>query len=170
MSKINNNIFNLENESLGSLCSLLSEANIQIYKYENQKWWGRKENKATDKEINEWDEISRSWNEKRSAIKNKIDQLLKELLINIKNDNFNQDTQINTKNQNFSFQILPISLMIDMMTIENIKIFDLSKKNNEEGIKKATSRRDALKESIDRSIKEILKTGVYDLKSEARTF
>jgi len=144
----------------------LSEANIQIYKYENQKWWGRKEGKASSEEINEWDQISRSWNEKRSAIKNKIDAQLKDIVSKL-NKNEDKTTE---QSKSFSFQILPISLMIDMMTIENIKIFDLTNKGDDASVKKSASRRDELKKSIDESIEHILKTGEYKLEEEARTF
>jgi len=64
--------------TLGELCDLLAQANIHIYKYENLKWWGRKQKKASVSEINKWDKLSRTWNEKRSLLKNQIDKLLKQ--------------------------------------------------------------------------------------------
>lgn len=161
-------IENLENMTLGELCSILAEANIQIYKLENKKWWGRQEGNATDKEINDWDDVSRTWNEKRSMIKNQIDNVIRASL--------NSKSLDNTKmiksddKSGFSFQVLPISLMIDMLTIENIKIYDLTIKKNDAGVMKAKSRRDALQKNIDEGLKHIFSTNKYTQEGEARTF
>lgn len=156
----------LTTRSLSELCSLLAEANLAIYQYENKKWWGRKQQTVSDKEINQWDEVSRSWNEERSKIKNQIDAVIKEVCTS--------GPQSQTKEKGvgsgFSFQVLPISLMIDMLTIENIKIFDLTQKDNASGVAKARARKEELERHIDSAIEQVVRTGLYDLQGEARTF
>ncbi len=149
--------------SIGSLCGQLSQANIMIYHYENLKWWGRK-NSSTSAEIDEWDRLSRIWCERRSAIKNNIDRFIKSKLTENRRNN-------SVKSQSPApFQILPISLMIDMLTIENIKIYDLKKKKNKNGVKRASARLKALKEAIDKSIYSVILSKHYKLEPEARTF
>jgi DNA primase catalytic subunit len=160
-------INNIEQYSLGELCSFLAEANINIYKYENKKWWGRKRGEATNKEINEWDKASRAWNEKRSQIKNRIDTLLREAA---EKTFKTRASNPQTNKTPFSFQVLPISLMIDMLTIENIKIYDLTLKDNKEGVAKATARKNELQKTIDNALAQILQMGKYELQAEARTF
>jgi len=154
--------------TLGNLCDLLIQANIYIYKYENLKWWGRKKKKASSNEINKWDKLSRTWNEKRSLLKNQIDNLLKQSLANKKKAALLK--KITTPPQEFSFQILPISLMIDMLTIENIKIYDLTNKNNKAAAKKAKSRVKVLKKNIDKALRQVFISGDYSLEEETRTF
>lgn len=150
--------------TLGSLCSDLAKANVMIYHYENQNWWAIRGKKISNKKIAKWDMLSREWNEKRSKIKNEIDKLL--------SSQFNKRGHVNkpTQDLNFPFQILPISLMIDMLTIENIKIYDLKKKKNIEGIRRATAKKRALIEEIDKCLNIILKAGKYEPTPEARTF
>ncbi len=169
MDKLNTpGSINIDKLTFGELCSILAETNFYIYEYENKKWWNRKNGTATDKDINMWDEASRAWNEMRSRIKNKIDLDLK--------NNFSAstskipDTSSPTRGSS-SFQVLPISLMIDMLTIENIKIFDLkSKKGRQSDITNATSKKRELERSIEEAIVLIAKKGQYDLKPESRTF
>lgn len=153
----------VKNYSLGGLCSLLAEANVHIYEYENKKWHGRVKKSTTSNEIDQWDLASRTWNEKRSMIKNQIDIKLKHLLIN-------NSSISNSGNNLSSFQILPISLMIDMLTIENIKIYDLTIKKKSEQVKKAQSRKKALQISINDFLAKIIKEGGYNLEEEVRTF
>ena len=170
MTSISNTISlidNIEQYSLGELCSFLAEANINIYKYENKKWWGRKQGEATSKEINEWDEVSRAWNEKRSQIKNRIDSLLRETTAKISEAGVSNSQ---TNKAPFSFQVLPISLMIDILVIENIKVYDLTLKDNKEGVAKAAARKNELQKTIDDALTQIIQTGRYELQAEARTF
>lgn len=152
--------------TLGALCSKLAEANLNIYEYENKKWWERKQGNASDKDINEWDQTSRAWNELRSKIKNRIDSILIEAI--------SSSMEVAKKLENDSvtnFQILPISLMIDMLTIENIKIFDLSKKEGRQSdIINAEEKKEKLEEAIHNALEFIAKNGQYKLKPESRTF
>jgi hypothetical protein len=150
-------------DSLGSLCEAVAWANIQIYDLENKKWWNRKSGTATDADINRWDEVSRSWNEKRSLHKRQIDELLTTKLTG-------QPAERPITVASISFQVLPISLMIDMLTIECIKIFDLTKKGSESGVNMAKARKEALKNQIDAALEHIVRVGHYDVKGEARTF
>ena len=151
--------------ALGKLCSALSHANIMIYKFENKKWWSRKNKTANSKKIDNWDRLSRIWCEKRNKIKNKIDSLITDLL----KENYYQKGLVK-KHRPFQFQVLPISLMIDMLTIENIKIYDLGLKKNIKAAAKATAKRAALIKEIDNSIKTVISSGSYDVKTEVRTF
>jgi len=162
-------IENLEQMSFGELCSLLAEANIEIYKYENKKWFGRSEKDASSQEIDIWDEASRSWNEKRSKIKNRIDTVLKEMVVS---SNLQKSLPLRRKNNktSYSFQVLPISLMIDMLTIENIKFFDLANKGNTEGVLKAKARKGELQKIVDEAVSHVVQTGEYKLQPEVRTF
>ena len=57
-----------------------------------------------------------------------------------------------------------------MLTIENIKIYDLTIKKNDAGGMKAKSRRDALQKNIDDGLKYIFSTNKYTQEGEARTF
>ena len=153
----------IQKYTLAQLCSLLAEANINVYHYENKKWWSRKNKTSSSDHINSWDLVSRTWNEQRSLIKNQIDSLIKELLTKKINQN-----SLNT--DRFLYQVLPISLMIDMLIIENIKIYDLTLKKDKDGIEKATSRKKALEKTLEDAFLNISVTGSYELNEEARTF
>lgn len=150
--------------SLGSLCDKLSKANIKIYHYENLKHFGRQKGN-TSQEIDEWDKLSRNYCEARSRIKNEIDQLL---ALEIKQFGANQHKK--QVLESFPYIVFPISLMIDVLTIENIKIYDLKKKKDIKGVEMAKSRRNAVKKLIDYSLLSILKTDNYSPNPEARTF
>lgn len=147
--------------SLSYLCENLFNANFAIYELENKKWWGRKNKTATSKEIDNWDEVSRAWNEKRSIIKRDIDVTLREKF---------HDESSQSIDEQFLFKVLPISLMIDMLTIERIKIFDLKKKKNVSGVVRARNKMKALSKIIDQSIKKIAVEKKYEIAQEARTF
>ena len=60
--------------------------------------------------------------------------------------------------------------MIDMLTIECIKVFDLGNRGDEDGVNMANARKEALKSQIDTALDDIVQTGCYDIKGEARTF
>jgi hypothetical protein len=154
----------IDDMSLGQLCDLLAKANIYIYYYENKKWWGRKKHISTAKQVDEWDNLSRKWNEKRSKIKKNIDLLIYELS-NKKNTN-SKYTKLQT-----SYKILPISLMIDMLVIENIKSYDqLQKKGGDNNqISSKVKTRELIK-LIDKSLDDVIKNGKYESESEIRTF
>lgn len=151
--------------SLGKLCSDLAYANIMVYHYENKKWWERKQKLVKNKDINLWDFKSRFWCEKRNKIKNAIDRSLSDLL-NYTPKSLRTRKAVN----NIPFQIFPISLMIDMLTIENIKKYDLKKKGKDKYLSNITIKINSLKKGIDYSIRLINETGDYSYQNEARTF
>lgn len=152
------------NQSIGELCSELSWANLQIYEAENKKWWGRKKSTATSEDIDNLDKSSREWNEKRSYLKRNIDELIKK--------NINKIAP--KAKQNFSiseiFPVMPISLMIDMLTIENIKIYDLEKKEDSKSSQKAQLKRNQLIKTINIAFKNVIEKSEYKTTLEARTF
>ena len=147
--------------NLSELCEMLFDANFNIYELENKKWWGRKNKTASSIEIDKWDYISRAWNEKRSICKKEIDITLQKI--------FHKETK-NVKNKELLFSVFPISMMIDMMTIERIKIYDLTNKNDISGVKNARIKLRALKQLIDTSMIKIASEKRYFVTQEARTF
>ena len=68
------------------------------------------------------------------------------------------------------FQVFPISLMVDMMTIERIKIFDLTGKKDLVSAVKAENKLKSLQKIIDRYIARIATEKKYNITEEARTF
>jgi hypothetical protein len=146
---------------LGDLCEALFEANRNIYEFENKKWYGRGKKGVNPADIDEWDLESRKWNEERSAIKGEIDSLLQK--------KFNRESDTEKADQGI-FSVLPISLMIDMMSIEKIKAYDLKKKGDKVGESKANGKLEAIKSLIDRSIRRIASEKKYVIAKEARTF
>lgn len=153
----------LDSCNLGELCDLLAKTNISIYYFENRKWWGRKDRSAQAADINEWDELSRKWNEQRNKLKNRIDVLLQ-------NKVGNKPADLHPVKASFPYQILPISLLIDMLTIENIKIYDHIQKGDEENGKPAEAKRKELIKTINGALEEITTNGSYRFEQEARTF
>ncbi len=151
--------------TLGELCSMLVWANNSVYHYENKKWQGRKDKIATSKQIDNWDEISRKWNEARSQIKNRINDV-------IKDTSFKKEKKKKTgeREEEMSFDVLPISLMIDMLIIENIKLYDLTLKNKKSDIKKVSTKKKEIEKMIDKSMDNIARKGYYDFQTEIRTF
>ncbi|MEI8327914.1 MAG: hypothetical protein WCG02_02145 [Candidatus Taylorbacteria bacterium] len=152
-----------KNQKLSELCEMLFDAKFNVYELENKKWWGRKNKTANSSEIDKWDQVSRAWNEKRSVIKKEIDEFFKQKF----DDGSKKEIDIEEK---LLFSVLPISLMIDMMTIEKIKMFDLRNKKNSEGLKKAEKKLKALKKLIDSSVIKIAQEKNYIITQEARTF
>ena len=57
-----------------------------------------------------------------------------------------------------------------MLTIENIKKYDLKKKGKDKDLSNIAIKINSLKKGIDYSIRLINKTGDYSYQNEARTF
>ncbi len=152
--------------SLGLLCNKLSTANIMVYHYENRKWWDRKKVTSTSKMIDEWDKLSRTWCERRNKVKNEIDSLFASKI----NQKETYNKRNDTRRKKIPFQVLPLSLIIDMLTIENIKIYDLRKKKQLNLAKKAQIKKNGLIKLIDKTIEDVIKTGKYEFEPEVRTF
>ena len=159
----------LQSPSLGSLCSTLSQANIMIYHYENKKWWERKRKMTTDKQINQWDRKSRIWCEKRNKLKQQIDKLL---VIEIQSKGQTAEKKLGSiKEQRIPYEILPLSLMIDMLSIENIKRYDAkTKKGSDKKIRLIETKITNLIRQIDLSLTEIIRNRTYQVIDEVRTF
>lgn len=153
----------VRSNSLGYLCDLLAKSNISLYHYDNRKHWGRIKENIGGEEIDKLDQLARSWNEKRSKVKNKIDQVLRQKISKPKK-------QAKRFQSNFTYQILPISLMIDMLAIENIKIYDLLNKENVTDSNKAKNRAEELIKIIDQAIDDVIAKKSYQLDEEVRTF
>ncbi len=157
---------NNKNQTLGSLCSQLAYANIMVYHYENNKWWKRKNNSASLEDINNWDLKSRTWCEKRAKIKNLIDDCIIQLIQSNKNIKIKHKVQ----NNSTITQIVPISLIIDMLTIEQIKKYDLKRKSYPKETEKVNQKIKNLCKLIDETIRDISLSGKYTNISESRTF
>lgn len=149
---------------LEKLSKKLREANLNVYRFENKKWWGRKNGTANHIEIDNWDKISREWNEKRSVIKRDID-----LFIQSKYKNPTKGFSRSNNHQEI-FSAIPISSMIDMLIIEKIKVADFKKKNNLVALAMAKEKIKALNSLIRDSFHQIDLDGVYLTTQEMRTF
>lgn len=153
----------VRSNSMGYLCDLLAKSDISLYHYDNRKYWGRIKDNLDSEEIDKLDQLARAWNEKRSKVKNRIDQILRQKI--------NKPKKPAKKSQtNFSYQILPISLMVDMLMIENIKIFDLTSKKKFSYVRKAKNRARELMYTIDSALDDVGATKSYQLDEEVRTF
>lgn len=148
--------------TFGELCNLLVRSNISIYQYENLKWHKRNANDGNAKQRDAWDYRSRRWNEKRSAIKNRIDILLQQMM--------GERKKKPSKNISYPHHVLPISHLIDMLTIENIKIYDRTMKGDKKGKLVSAKKSKALREYIDAVIKDISVSGAFPAEPETRTF
>jgi hypothetical protein len=149
---------------LDRLSKKLREANFNVYKFENKKWWGRKNGTASHEEIDNWDKISREWNEERSVIKRDIDLFIQSKYIKpTKYFDKDSDSQV-------IFTAIPISSMIDMLIIEKIKVADFKKKRNVMAVEKAQKKIKALDLLIRDSFDQITIEGVYLTTQEVRTF
>ncbi len=148
--------------TFGQLCDLLVKSNICIYQYENLKWHKRSANDGNEKQRDTWDYQSRRWNEKRSAIKNRIDVLLKQRI--------KRRTKTSKKHPVYPHQILPISHLIDMLTIENIKIYDKTIKDDKKGKQLSAKKTKALRAYIETALEDICASGVFPVEPETRTF